>query len=138
MAEWESVRVETEGRLSVDSLLINPSLTVKAECDYFLRLWNSEVGDSFRLIKEEDGVESASGITMQEGPTNTVASPDASDEQSCKDHISSKKDSSDYSNSCDMESSDSALKLLLDFPSGGDYMEFLKGETEDFCSSLQE
>ncbi|RVW81262.1 Transcription factor MYB41 [Vitis vinifera] len=51
MAQWESARLEAEARLSRESLLSNPPpppLGRNNDSDYFLRLWNSEVGESFR------------------------------------------------------------------------------------------
>jgi transcription factor MYB, plant len=71
MAQWETARLEAEARLSRESLLFsansNTSSTadtsttittttddkssteaIQAESDYFLRIWNSEIGDAFR------------------------------------------------------------------------------------------
>ncbi|PKU76346.1 Myb-related protein Myb4 [Dendrobium catenatum] len=62
MAQWESARLEAEARLSRESILFSStssapadsepaddSLTAgKPETDFFLRIWNSEVGDAFR------------------------------------------------------------------------------------------
>ncbi|KAI8006080.1 Transcription factor MYB17 [Camellia lanceoleosa] len=96
MAQWESARVEAEARLSMNSLL-SPSQTVITssgygilklenhfERDYFLRLWNSEVGESFRSLNgrresqspmsqtsSSTKVGSGSGVTMQAGPSRT-------------------------------------------------------------------
>ncbi|KAL7003362.1 hypothetical protein U1Q18_004520, partial [Sarracenia purpurea var. burkii] len=139
MAQWESARVEAEARLSMDSFL-NPPSTVKTDCDYFLRLWNSEVGESFRKINQQDGRESqsptsqassstkvgsGSGVTMQAGAPGT-SSPT---EKKCMEYKSSNSDSYELDN----DSSDSALKLLLDFPSDDDMddMGFLQEPTDD-------
>ncbi|KAF3322386.1 Myb-related protein Myb4 [Carex littledalei] len=77
MAQWETARLEAEARLSRESLLFsatsNTSSTAdtsttittamdnksstestQAETDYFLRMWNSEIGDAFR--KKNDAV----------------------------------------------------------------------------------
>ncbi|KAG0453918.1 hypothetical protein HPP92_025222 [Vanilla planifolia] len=63
MAQWESARLEAEARLSRECLLFSSSsaatasaepdaaadqLEAKPDTDFFLRIWNSEVGDSFR------------------------------------------------------------------------------------------
>lgn len=50
MAQWESARLEAEARLSRESSIFSqPNQPIKTvDSDYFLRLWNSEVGDSFR------------------------------------------------------------------------------------------
>ncbi|XP_008794546.2 transcription factor MYB17-like isoform X2 [Phoenix dactylifera] len=70
MAQWESARLEAEARLSRESLLFSSAASSSAaaaaavaaaagsihsdsphpkpEPDFFLRIWNSEVGDAFR------------------------------------------------------------------------------------------
>nr|XP_043622131.1 transcription factor MYB17-like [Erigeron canadensis] len=53
MAQWENARLEAEARHSTES---SASLQVKPHeqintTDYFLRLWHSEVGESFRTGK---------------------------------------------------------------------------------------
>ncbi|CAN6462352.1 unnamed protein product [Victoria cruziana] len=56
MAQWENARLEAEARLSKESLLFSSSQTTpnsKAPgptSDYFLRIWNSDVGQSFRNL----------------------------------------------------------------------------------------
>ncbi|KAL9273599.1 Transcription factor MYB17-like protein, partial [Drosera capensis] len=52
MAQWESARLEAEARLSKESVLHNPTSSRNTDSDYFLRIWNSEVGESFRKIKK--------------------------------------------------------------------------------------
>ncbi|XP_078427448.1 transcription factor MYB17-like [Wolffia australiana] len=73
MAQWESARLEAEARLSRESLLFSspgsgaatPSTVTdhspagKTETDFFLRIWNSEVGEAFRS-KEIGGAAAAS------------------------------------------------------------------------------
>ncbi|KAF5811643.1 putative transcription factor MYB family [Helianthus annuus] len=53
MAQWESARLEAEARLSMESLglsqLTSPNKITNT--DYFLRVWHSEVGESFRKGK---------------------------------------------------------------------------------------
>ncbi|KAH7662952.1 myb proto-oncogene protein plant protein [Dioscorea alata] len=65
MAQWESARLEAEARLSRESLLFSSSssstaptptlsasssdlIAARPEPDYFLRMWNSDIGDAFR------------------------------------------------------------------------------------------
>ncbi|KAH0457002.1 hypothetical protein IEQ34_014909 [Dendrobium chrysotoxum] len=62
MAQWESARLEAEARLSRESILFSSTSSApaesepaddslpagKPETDFFLRIWNSEVGDAFR------------------------------------------------------------------------------------------
>ncbi|KAK3001241.1 hypothetical protein RJ639_020368 [Escallonia herrerae] len=152
MVQWESARVEAEARLSLDSLLLDPSTTVRSDCDYFLRMWNSDVGESFRKLKEEDGVacpspmsqtssvtkfESGSGVTVEAGAAKNITFSSTTAEEQRMEHMSCKKDSSDDSISYEMDnSSDTALKLLLDFP-GGSYLEFLREEPDGDSIFLQ-
>ncbi|KAK2421085.1 transcription factor MYB17 [Trifolium repens] len=47
--------IEAEAKLSMESSLVNNSLpTSETHSDYFLQLWNSEVGKSFRMIKGKE------------------------------------------------------------------------------------
>lgn len=66
MAQWESARLEAEARLSRESIVFSSTAAAaaaaaaeteppgdsppagKPEADFFLRIWNSEVGDAFR------------------------------------------------------------------------------------------
>ncbi|KAI8564789.1 hypothetical protein RHMOL_Rhmol03G0209600 [Rhododendron molle] len=138
MAQWESARVEAEARLSMDSVL-NPPSTGKTDSDFFLRLWNSEVGESFRKINEQYGRESHSPKTSETSSSMKVGS--GSGDQKCLEYKSPKSFTddlmvgSDSSNSYELEdeSSDSALKMLLDFPGGND-MGFLQGQPDDDVS----
>ncbi|OMP00442.1 hypothetical protein COLO4_12681 [Corchorus olitorius] len=144
MAQWESARLEAEARLSKESLLFNPpSSSGKPDSDYFLRLWNSEVGESFRKLNGVDKTAcqspisqtssstkcgSVSAVTTDICPINTTT--DISDKE-CKSFIKSlctedPIDASDSSCSNESEdSSDTALQLLLDFPINND-MSFLE------------
>ncbi|XP_057476715.1 transcription factor MYB17-like [Actinidia eriantha] len=142
MAQWESARVEAEARLSMDSFL-NPSPTSKHDCDYFLRLWNSEVGESFRKISELSGRESRSSTSQTTSSIKAIEFRCTPTEQKCIEYKStSNRDAdelmmagSDSSNSYDQldDSPDSPLNMLLDFPSGDD-MGFLHGQTNDDIS----
>ncbi|KAL6126128.1 hypothetical protein ACLB2K_074179 [Fragaria x ananassa] len=50
MAQWESARLEAEARLSRESSQFSTPFLEKSDSDYFLRLWHSEVGESFRKL----------------------------------------------------------------------------------------
>ncbi|KAL6321639.1 hypothetical protein AAG906_025471 [Vitis piasezkii] len=148
MAQWESARVEAEARLSMESLLLRPASMSKNDCDYFLRIWNSEVGDSFRKMNGQDGVacqspisplstkfRSGSSLTMQRGPagTSTSTSTTITSKQKNmepKSHTAYAQDmmtGSDSSSSYELGySSDISFRLLLDFQGDND-MGFLQG-----------
>ncbi|KAB5525471.1 hypothetical protein DKX38_023220 [Salix brachista] len=65
-SEWESARVEAEARLSMQSLLVRHTSTVKGHPGIFIQLWNSEVGNKT----------SASIDTTQEQEDNCKPSAD--------------------------------------------------------------
>lgn len=157
MVQWESARVEAEARLSMNSLLPSPSPEVKPYCDHILKLWNSEVGESFRKIKNQDGmacqwpkweassstkVELDSGVTTEAAgwtltPSDVADNEEETELMSCKKNDEDMTVGSDSSNSYELDScSDAALKLLLDIP-GGNYMDFLLEETDDVSIYLQ-
>ncbi|KAJ4956647.1 hypothetical protein NE237_013430 [Protea cynaroides] len=79
MAQWESARLEAEARLSKESFVPNPSSSSsssssskKPESDYFLMIWNSEVGESFRrLRKGEQLVMECQSSTISQASTST-------------------------------------------------------------------
>ncbi|KAG4919104.1 hypothetical protein JHK84_056419 [Glycine max] len=141
MVQWESVRVETEARLSLESTMLNSWPTSKTCPDHFLQLWHSEVGKSFRMIKgKEEGVvsqslisqpssssklESCSDVSLQV-KTNTGTSsciPKLEDVSMVHEQTSSYKPKldddtagSDSGNYEFLDTSDSALKHLLHMP----------------------
>nr|XP_023886903.1 transcription factor MYB41-like [Quercus suber]POE68026.1 transcription factor myb14 [Quercus suber] len=138
MVQWESARVEAEARMSMELSLLDSSSMIKTECDYFLRLWSSEVGESFRKVNGKDGVVcqshvspkssstkcgSGSDVTIQAINTGTSACTNMKPEQadSYKPKVEDVMATSDSHTSYDLiDSSDSALELLLDFPDGED------------------
>ncbi|KAF8017147.1 hypothetical protein BT93_H2367 [Corymbia citriodora subsp. variegata] len=139
MAQWESARLEAEARLSRESTLFNPLPPQKADADHFLRLWNSEVGESFRKINMEMErspvspasssvkCESNSAISAEMGPTlggsATVTNDGDEDKESkrCKSYFQLMAAGTESSGSSALEdSSDTALQLLLDFPINND------------------
>ncbi|KAJ9139892.1 hypothetical protein P3X46_030584 [Hevea brasiliensis] len=146
MVHWESARVEAEARLSMESLLLNPSSSVKMENNYFPRIWNSEVGEPFRNINGKDGGACESPILQASSWTKfgfssvdndnefqmmSIEQETHEQEDNCKPNadIITGSDSISFNEFTDY--SDTALKLLLDIPGGND-MEFLEGHTEKF------
>ncbi|XP_052171356.1 transcription factor MYB17 [Diospyros lotus] len=147
MAQWESARLEAEARLSRESLLFNPSGVGRASPDYFLQIWNSEVGDSFRNFHKGNKTTcqspasqasssakcgSVSGITMEVGVpliSSSATLGSETEDMECKssslydDNLMAGSDCSS-SNELD-DSSDTALQLLLDLPCNND-MSFLE------------
>ncbi|KAK8718345.1 hypothetical protein V6N13_045581 [Hibiscus sabdariffa] len=149
MAQWESARLEAEARLSEESSLF------QSNSDFFLRLWNSEVGESFRKLNKEDKTicqspilqtssstkcGSVSAVTVDSCP-NIAASNQVEDTE-CKSFKPCTKDPINASNaSCSNksdDSSDTTLKLLLDFPIDND-MSFLENvDPEMYLTSPSE
>ncbi|KAI3471126.1 hypothetical protein Pfo_027789 [Paulownia fortunei] len=162
IVQCESVRLEAESRLSRTPLLLNTPSGSKSEGDYFLRLWNSEVGESFRNTNEStnewDGaashspasqtssltkVESGSRATNLAEPCRATSSPEMADQKvelsNCKKEAEDVAAYSDSSKSYELDdSSDAMLKLLLDFPVGGNDMEFLQGPIDDVSTDIQD
>ena len=131
MVQWESARVQAEARLSRESMFFNPSGgVVKYECDHFLRIWHSKIGESFRNIASCD----ESTTTSQSPCSRKTSSSSAlvkSSTSSCvgKENVMGVhhgSDSSPWSNNLENVLSDSYLQLLLDFPISDDDMSFLE------------
>ncbi|KAJ9539373.1 hypothetical protein OSB04_032106 [Centaurea solstitialis] len=129
MAQWETARMEAEARLSMESstpqsLMSSPNKTTTATTtDYFLRVWHSEVGESFQnLNKGKLGCfspasqPSVSGTTaetepkLDPGPRGVTFYPGLA-------HVSSPSEMED--------SSDTALHMFFDFP-GPNELSFLE------------
>ncbi|KAK8497477.1 hypothetical protein V6N12_017995 [Hibiscus sabdariffa] len=128
MAQWESARLEAEARLSKESLFFNsPPPLLKPEPDYFLRLWNSQVGESFRKAKTDcrspNSQASVSGVTVDVYPN--IAGSSSSTPNQDPIHASF----SPCSNESE-DSSDTAFQLQLDFPINND-MSFLEDDNVD-------
>ncbi|KAJ6404562.1 hypothetical protein OIU84_012686 [Salix udensis] len=156
MAQWESARLEAEKRLSRESSLFLSPMLGKIDCDHFLRIWNSEVGESFRRINMGDNKTacqspvsqassstkcgSISAITADISPNLAGSSATASDQNEdmeCKsprsyaEYVLAGPDSS----SAELEdSTDSTLQLLLDFPINND-MSFLDKNIDCYATS---
>ncbi|KAJ6417679.1 hypothetical protein OIU84_001122 [Salix udensis] len=150
MVQWESARVEAEARLSMQSLLLKSKSTDKSHPDIFLQLWKSEVGEAFRIIEEKDGKTSESIVsdtplsiknepvllddTVSPMPSKTTTFIDTTQEQeedTCKPNEDVMTVSDSIGSNEFADSTDTALKLLLDFPGGND-MEFIGEESEFF------
>ncbi|KAF3574414.1 hypothetical protein F2Q69_00062346 [Brassica cretica] len=142
MAQWESARLEAEARLSRESMLFSPSSAGgggQTDCDHFLRIWNSEIGESFRNLApfDETTTTTTSQSPCSRTTTTTTSSSSAalpkSSTNSCvgkeivvKTHHHGFDSYSPCSNNLEDVSSDSALQLLLDFPISDDDMSFLE------------
>ncbi|KAL6981932.1 hypothetical protein U1Q18_023550 [Sarracenia purpurea var. burkii] len=146
MAQWESARLEAEARLSRESLLSNPpALLGRTSTDYFLRIWNSEIGESFRNFHKGNKLScqspvsqassstkcgSVSGTTTEMG-IRLIGSSGQNEDLECKgdklgiDDFDFMADSDSSSSNNLEDSSDTALRLLLDFPGNND-MSFLE------------
>ncbi|TKY63891.1 ODORANT1 protein [Spatholobus suberectus] len=130
MAQWESARLEAEARLSRES---SSFANNKTDSDYFLRIWNSEVGESFRGVhKSENKSSCQSPISLGSSSyqcgssSNPVGS--STPASIVKENLewSERKTVSDSSSSSELEDScDTSLHLLLDFPINND-MSFLE------------
>lgn len=132
MAQWESARLEAEARLSMESsLLLTPSTTNKRinnnnnNNDYFLRIWNSEVGNSFRTMKKFACSSPASQASVSGTTMETEQKPEP--ELKSEGKIGSFYNGITHSSSSDEveDSSDTALQLFFDFPGQND-MSFLE------------
>ncbi|XP_071685752.1 transcription factor MYB17-like [Rutidosis leptorrhynchoides] len=142
MAQWESARLEAEARLSMESSLLLASSSPlppnkrSTNNDYFLRIWHSEVGNSFRNIKSEKLIAcsspasqaSVSGMTIEMGPKPDVehssSYPEPEPEPESKPehksvHLFAGFTHSSSSNEVE-ESSDTALQLFFDFQGQND------------------
>ncbi|KAL1555089.1 transcription factor MYB17-like [Salvia divinorum] len=134
--QWEGGRVEAE---SCHSIPFNNS-----KGDYFLHLWNTKVGESFRNVHESGDrcggaaslrstSQSSSSLTKVE-LTNVIEPCKTSSPVDMKVELWDwKRETEDIAVFSDTskpyevdDSSDAMLKLLLDFPVGGNDMEFLE------------
>lgn len=146
MAQWESARLEAEARLSRESSLFTPLLMERTtDSDFFLQIWNSEVGESFRRCREDKTTcqsQSPLSSSIKCESLFIVATHNRVDYTGSSAMESNENEETDYKNFQSMadivtsksasssanefeESSDSALGLLLDFPINND-MSFLE------------
>ncbi|KAL6533149.1 hypothetical protein OROMI_027261 [Orobanche minor] len=145
MTQWESVRLEAESRLSVKPLpLYSPSATTSVQGDYFVSLWNSEIGQSFRNINESDRASNSHSPTSQTSSVTKVESSRKTGSGEMyggkSENWKCKKEMDDVAVYSDMtskpydevdDSSDEMLEMLLDFPVGENDMGFLHGNIGD-------
>ncbi|GMJ01542.1 LATE MERISTEM IDENTITY2, myb domain protein 17 [Hibiscus trionum] len=135
MAQWESARLEAEARLSKESLFFNsPPPLSKPDPDFFLRLWNSQVGESFRKLNREAKTECPSPISQASSSTKCASASGVTFDV-CPNIVGSSSSTprsnridasfSSCSNESEEDSSDTAFQLLLDFPINND-MSFLE------------
>ncbi|XP_027350300.1 transcription factor MYB41-like [Abrus precatorius] len=149
MAQWESARLEAEARLSNESSKFNNTNhnsygdTKTTDSDYFLRIWNSEVGEAFRNVhhKIDNKITSCCNSPASAGSSSNKCSESITTNAELGSNIRGISSNtgtvvkqelewgihgSDSSSSNDLEdSSDTALQLLLDFPINND-MSFLE------------
>lgn len=150
----ESVRVEAEARLSIQSSsLLNSPLVDKPYSDIYLGLWNSIVGESFRKTARKSGGLSENAISqtslqMKLEPGSIVEDQAKANRTSASSDTAPEQDNS-YKPKADMvavsdsigsneftDSSDTALKLLLDFPddNGMEFLDEQMGNISDFLN----
>ncbi|KAK1418704.1 hypothetical protein QVD17_27850 [Tagetes erecta] len=152
MAQWESARLEAEARLSMESSILLASSTPlppvkKTNTDYFLRIWHSEVGNSFRNINlkgekiacsSPPSQASVSGMTVEMGPKREPELSSSNPEEPEPErepesevdhksiHLYAGFTHSSSSNEVE-DSSDTALQLFFDFAGEND-MSFLEAQ----------
>ncbi|XP_074563616.1 transcription factor MYB17-like [Curcuma longa] len=131
MAQWESARLEAEARLSRESLLFSASASAVSSSpasaidaapvaspsqpeDFFLRIWNSEVGIAFRQRRPPEEAESKSCVTSGPQPPPTAAAGIDVDSSGSNEVVATE------------EISDEAYQLYLDFT--GDDLGMLHGQ----------
>ncbi|KAL8557108.1 hypothetical protein ACS0TY_004537 [Phlomoides rotata] len=126
------------------------SRLISDEGDYFLRLWNSQVGDSFRTINFNHHQKKVRLLKLissyivilvvitthysiiNDSPNSQISSLTKAESSHQKFKVLKEPEenaaaAASYSKSYEMEdSSDAMLKLLLDFPLGDDDMGFLQ------------
>lgn len=163
MTQWETARLEAESRLSKETTrLIQPTgHTTKTENDFFLKMWNSEVGESFRNLNkigaETEGEISACQSPISQSSSSTkngsvsgtttevcltaalvAESPSLKNERSGNTDYKNIISNTDYftarsytSSTDDLEDPTSTLQLLWDYPGSND-MSFLEGHTYNY------
>ncbi|CAA0836594.1 myb domain protein 17 [Striga hermonthica] len=118
MAQWESIRLEAESRL-----LSKPG---PQQGGYYLNLWNSEIGTSFRSNKVNElgranSSPQNSSVTKVESCRKSEANGDTHSKNEGDDMATARSDMTsksyeDHQLMHDDDSSDGMMKLLLDFP----------------------
>lgn len=111
MIQWESIRLETEERLSREAIH-NRSKYYNPNSDRFFSLWNSEVGASFQRFQTGQALQTYQASTSSDthsGVSGQVALPVSVKEEQQQGSYSESADDSG-------ESTDSAMDMLLDSP----------------------
>ncbi|XP_024992336.1 transcription factor MYB41-like [Cynara cardunculus var. scolymus] len=134
MAQWESARMEAEARLSMESsasvsvLLSSPNKSTTST-DYFLRIWHSEVGESFQnLNKGKMGCFSPASQTSESNTTIETEPKPYREPEPRLDGVTFCQGFTRASSPCEMEdSSDTSLQLFFDFAGLND-MSFLEAQ----------
>ncbi|XP_073031823.1 transcription factor MYB17-like [Primulina eburnea] len=154
MVQSESIQFEVKSYPSSEAQLT--SLENQSEGDFFLRLWNSRVGDSFRKIKECTsewiGDTSSHSPASQTSSLTKVESSSIATNQLSKSMANQNVEPLSCRNEADVfaacsdlpkpyeihESADVMFHLLLDFPAGGDDMGFLQESFNNVSASIQD
>ncbi|RWV87040.1 hypothetical protein GW17_00051011 [Ensete ventricosum] len=167
MAQWEGARLEAEARLSRESLFAHSASAaaaaavtnlsvnlppLKPEPDFFLRIWNSNVGDAFRKTAAasatgESSPESSFTRQSSAAVVKTEPPPAAREETESKSCVTGSgppvvagMDDSSGSNDVVDDVSEESYQLYLDFGSGDDDLGLFGGQvgafSSLFCSDL--
>lgn len=160
LVQREADRLETKFRLSTKPLPLNAPSGSTYKGDFFICLWNSEVGESFRHGNEECEEAVSPSLTSQTSSLTKVESSSRCahtvhdykpagyleiaehikkvDVRNCKKEVEEVTVYSGASNSFEMDdSSDAMLTLLLDFPVGDDELDFLQASNDDSSTYIQ-
>ncbi|XP_020083824.1 myb-related protein Myb4 [Ananas comosus] len=152
MAQWESARLEAEARLSRESLLFSSSAAAaaasaasvgarnesdspphsNAEPDFFLRMWNSEIGDAFRKPVSGDSSIADAAVKVE------TPAREETESKSCVSvaaaaaaaAVGGRGDDSSGSNEVEETSEEETYDLYLDF--GGDDLGVFSGHLGSF------
>ncbi|GER54810.1 myb domain protein 17 [Striga asiatica] len=123
MAQWESIRLEAESRL-----LSKPGGPQQG--DYYLNLWNSEIGTSFRSNNKVNDLAPPNSSPQNSSVTkvesckksgDTWRKTEVDDVATARSDMTSKSYEDHQLMMHDDDSSDGMMKLLLDFPLVDDY-----------------
>ncbi|KZV36483.1 hypothetical protein F511_15988 [Dorcoceras hygrometricum] len=152
MVQSESIQLEVKSYPSNDEQLTLSE--TKSEVDFFLRLWNSGVGESFRKIKECSSEwishTSSHSPASQTSSLTKVESSSIATNQLSKSMASQNVEPWSYRKEADVfaacsdlpksyefdESADVMLQLLLEFPAGGVDMGFFQESFNNVSASI--
>lgn len=132
MAQWESARLEAEARLSRESLLFSSSIKNEVQpkpnqdasttehADVFIRMWNSDVGESFRKKTDKLSIDNSKDVINKEEEEEEEESPIASSALTASE-----------TNDTDVET----FQFYLDLAAGDDDLSFFHNNGMDSCYS---